>query len=99
MRHLGRVHGIAISWLHERIGKRPDRCNIDLCYARSEQMSADIYTKAFSDKDKWDHALKLISTYGKDVVKGKDASGYGELFGREASTAVDADLAPHESTS
>ena len=33
----------------------------ELRYAESEQMAADIFTKAFSDPDKWTHACTLIN--------------------------------------
>ena len=45
MRHLKRTHGVNVAWLAEQFA-RPD---IDLVYERSVRMSADIFTKAFSD--------------------------------------------------
>ena len=48
MRHLGRVHRIAVAWLHERWLAG----DFILFYEKSEFMAADIYTKGFSDKGK-----------------------------------------------
>lgn len=58
MRYLGRVHRISIPWLHERCASEV----VSLLYDESENMSADIYTKAFRNKDKWRDACWLINT-------------------------------------
>ena len=63
MRYIGRVHRIAVSWLHERLAAKDIKDPVDLEYTKSEDMAADIYTKAFSDPDKWDHALQLIAVF------------------------------------
>ena len=60
MRHIGRVYRIAISWLHERLAAKGIKDPVDLVYTKSDDMAADIYTKAFTDPKKWDHALQLI---------------------------------------
>ncbi len=57
MRYLGRVHRISIAWLHWVFGEE----NIDLKYTVSKLMAADIYTKAFTDADKWKAACALIN--------------------------------------
>ena len=57
MKHLGRVHRVDIGWMHARFA---EPC-IVLVYERSAYMAADIYTKAFTDKDKWNHACLLIN--------------------------------------
>ena len=57
MRHLGRVHRVAIAWLHEQIPQQ----HIDLKYEVSERQAADIYTKAFTVSAEWDKATKLIN--------------------------------------
>ena len=49
MRHLGRVHRVAIAWMHEIFGHE---C-IDLVYTHSSEMAADVFTKAFVSKEKW----------------------------------------------
>ncbi len=56
MRHLGRTHGISVAWLHETLTREVVR----LVYEESHLMAADIYTKAFSDPLRWEHALLLI---------------------------------------
>ena len=56
MRHLGRTHGISVRWLHETLTREV----IQLVYEESHLMAADIYTKAFSDPLRWEHALLLI---------------------------------------
>ena len=63
MRHIGRTHRIAVSWLHEVLGKESDRIgpsDIETWYTNSDRMRADIYTKAFTDSIKWEHATKMI---------------------------------------
>jgi hypothetical protein len=69
MRHLGRVHRISIRWLHERLGCQETKDNVELRYEDTARMAADIYTKAFNDKDKWEHAQTLI---GVTDANGKD---------------------------
>ena len=56
MRYLGRTHGISVAWLHETF-KGDD---LALAYEVSARMCADIYTKAFTDADKWKLACWLI---------------------------------------
>ena len=64
MRHIGRVHGVSVAWLHERLGQYAGREDKTvLFYESTENMSADIYTKSFKDKHTWKHALKLISIF------------------------------------
>jgi hypothetical protein len=57
MRHLGRVHRIAVAWLHERWLAG----DVVLFYEQSELMAADIYTKGFSDQGKWKAVCWLIN--------------------------------------
>ena len=62
MRQLGRVHRVAIAVLHERLGG-PDRDAIDLVHTKSADMSADIYTKAFSAPDDWAAVLNNVNIF------------------------------------
>ena len=57
MRHLHRTHRVSVDWLHETF-KRDD---IALVYETSDRQCADIFTKAFSNPDKWKHACELIA--------------------------------------
>ena len=57
MRHLGRTHGVQVSWLHERFLQG----NLDLIYETIVGQAADIYTKGFTDPLKWRDACQKIS--------------------------------------
>ena len=50
MRYLMRTHRVSVSWLHERF-KGADSV---LMYEDSAKMAADIYTKGFIDRLKWE---------------------------------------------
>ena len=63
MRHIGRTHGICNAWLSERFkvivgSERIPDFKLALC--TTDYMSADIFTKFFTLKDKWLHAMRLI---------------------------------------
>jgi len=55
MRHIGRTHGVSVAWLWERFQED----DYDLTYCESADQCADVYTKASSDKFKWQHACEL----------------------------------------
>ena len=57
MRYIGRTHGVSVAWLHETF-KGED---LALAYEITSRMCADIYTKAFTDADKWKLACWLIN--------------------------------------
>jgi len=57
MRYIGRTHGVSVAWLHETF-KGED---LALAYEITTRMCADIYTKAFTDADKWRLACWLIN--------------------------------------
>jgi len=59
MRHMQRTHGLDLAWLCERF----DKGDYNLTYCPTRSMSADIFTKGFTDKNKWIHARKLIGHY------------------------------------
>ena len=61
MRHIGRVHRVPLAWIHERLGRHSGRDQCVLFYHTSENMSADIYTKAFEEKPAWQQACRLIN--------------------------------------
>ena len=78
MRHLSRTHGIPIDWLHERLKDHKDP--VEIVYRESEEMAADIYTKAFTDKEKWQHACALINHVPNDMWLKVDKQGNSELL-------------------
>ena len=63
MRHIGRVHRVSLSWIHERLGRHANRDSTILFYQTSENMSADICTKSFKDKPSWTQACRLINVF------------------------------------
>ena len=68
MRYLGRTHGVQVSWLHE-VCKKDD---IVLMYEDSAKMAADIYTKGFTDKAKWEQVCGLINVIDPKFLKDKN---------------------------
>ena len=58
MRYLHRTHRVSVAWLHERFKGKVD---LDIVYEKSDNMCADIYTKAFTDKVKWQQVCRLIN--------------------------------------
>ena len=65
MKQLQRTHGVNVTALHEA-AQRPD---VDLQYIKSADQRADIYTKAFTDADKWLHACWLVNIVHPDVLE------------------------------
>ena len=66
MRYLHRTHRVDVQWLHERF---KDTEEVDLSYELSARMCADIYTKAFTDPAKWEHACDLINIISPDRLR------------------------------
>ena len=65
MRYLHRTHRVSVSWLHEVF--KGD--NIVLMYEDSAKMAADICTKGFVDKDKWEQMCGLINVIDPKLLK------------------------------
>ena len=63
LRHVGRTHGIDIGWLHERYAEK--QITVNECH--TDNMRADIFTKAFESDVKWERALKLIGHWYPDT--------------------------------
>ena len=59
MRALERTHRLSIAYLHARY----TRGDVKLEYTPSALMAGDIYTKAFSDKDKWVHVCEMAGGF------------------------------------
>ena len=56
MRHISRTHGVNVAWLHDCYVKN----KFGMTYQKTDGQSADIFTKAFRDAEKWKNALNLI---------------------------------------
>ena len=56
MKTLERGHGVSIGWLHERA----EQGDYVIVPTRSEDMSADIYTKSIMDAKTWNTLRKLL---------------------------------------
>ena len=77
LRHVSRTHDVSIKWLSEAFRKERQ---IVLEYVSTDKQCADIFTKAFDDTAKWEHALSLIGFRGprKRVLEGSDSGVVGE---------------------
>jgi hypothetical protein len=56
LRHLGRTHRVDLAFLHETY--KAGQFSAEDC--STDKMCADIFTKAFPNKDKWLHACRII---------------------------------------
>ena len=65
MRHIGRTHGVSVSWLSERFAEG----DYSLDYCDTDDEVADIYTKAFTDALKWKHAHELAGVIDPADIK------------------------------
>ena len=70
MRHIGRTHGICDAWLSERFKNKDFTMNI----CPTDYICADIFTKFFTNKDKWKHALSLIGHCDPQELWGKSTT-------------------------
>ena len=57
LRHLNRTHRVNVSWLCEVFRNLK---GVELKYCKTDEMAADIFTKAFTNPMKWNAALNLI---------------------------------------
>ena len=71
LRHLSRTHRVNVAFVLERINSDDD---IDLVRVETNNMTADIYTKRFTDPKKWASLLYLNNIV--DVEKFWNAPSY-----------------------
>jgi hypothetical protein len=57
LRHMGRTHKVCLRWLHERVVEK----DMQVEYCMSADQAADIFTKAFTEPNKWEQAMDCIS--------------------------------------
>ena len=58
MRHVSRLHRVALDWLFDRVNLKPE---IHIKYVDTKNHLADIQTKANFTRDEWDHLLCLFN--------------------------------------
>ena len=63
LRHVDRTHGVQLSFITEQL--RAGRYELKDCHTRA--MAADVFTKFFVNKDKWEHAITLIGMWREGV--------------------------------
>ena len=63
MCYLSRTHGLCIAWLYERFKSGA----LELIYEESSKMAGDIFTKAFTDRAKWNGVCHLVNIVDKDL--------------------------------
>ena len=68
MRYLHRTHRISIATLHEIITGQVADTAINCEYTTSAEMAADIFTKGFTDKTKWNHATRSVGIIPVDEI-------------------------------
>ena len=56
MRHLGRTHRVSLRWLYE-VCQSP---HVKLRRCDTKDQAADIFTKPFTQADKWQNAINLV---------------------------------------
>jgi hypothetical protein len=62
MRHMGRTHRVDVKWLHETFADNGFRMG----YIQSDDQAADIFTKAFTSKEKWSVVTWLIGHISRE---------------------------------
>ena len=63
---------IDLAWLHARLGVHPHNDPAMIVYEDTQNMSVDIYTKAFSSPASWNHAPSLINIFDDSWFKSVD---------------------------
>ena len=81
MRHLGRTHRVSIGFLYEQLNTG----DFELCYEVSSRMAAEIYTKAFTDAQKWAVVREVFNII--DPCISSDSKAFSDLIGSAPSQA------------
>ena len=76
---MNRTHGVNAAWLHGVY----EAGNFTMRYEVSDEMVADIFTKAFRELPKWQHAVNLIGM-GVRTSGGNIAVPYGSSAAKKA---------------
>ena len=64
MRHLGRVHGVTVAWLHEQYSGGL----FEMAYEPSATMAADVFTKGFTNPELWKSVCWLVSVVNPEDI-------------------------------
>ena len=56
LRHLSRTHHVSIAWLAEQVQSG----ELTVEYVVTALQAADVFTKAFTNSEKWSQALRMI---------------------------------------
>ena len=62
LRHINRTQKVSVAWLHDVFDKILSG-QLKLTYCPTAEQKADIFTKAFTDVQKWAHACQLIGVH------------------------------------
>lgn len=87
MKTLERGFGVSIGWINEKINSGM----YNLIHTRTDDMSADIYTKCIQDHNTWRHLKRIINVYSPQEVD--EGSFDPDIAGGD--TAASSDLNPH----
>ena len=90
LRHIQRMHGVNIRWLHEALTRGIFR--LEDCH--TQRMSADIFTKHFVNADSWNHATRLLGFFDSTRMKALQSCSVVQKS-RSNSQCQDEDFAHH----
>ena len=65
LRHVQRMHGVNIRWLYDGIQR--GIFSVQDCH--TQRMAADIFTKHFTSKDSWDHAVRMLGFRSENFTR------------------------------
>jgi hypothetical protein len=90
MRHMGRTHRVDLAFLHEclNIG------HFSIEYCDTKRMAADVFTKAFRNSQKWEHATSLVGLSRPGQFGPADCPPEGAALAACPSGGVADDAAP-----